>query len=224
LVVSLSDDHCIRRIHNDGRMETILGVADGGVALFGGVVPAIPEEKVRSTPVWQPAGLLERHDGSLLYIERGYQLVRQYIPGHGIRSIFPTDPLIKRTWGGRRDAPDKVAISAYCPVYPTALAENAQGQLFLADAHHRCVWQMDLERGILTKVMSSPAGSRGSGGPAALACGFDGTLWVLDYGEGRISGYTQSASGWQRVVASCSTIYESVLCSASEGSGLVCAQ
>jgi hypothetical protein len=223
LLVSMSDDHSIRRIHPDGRMEVVLGVADGGPVLFGEPPVAIPEALVRSTPVRVPAGLVERQDGSLIYIERGYQLVRHYVPGRGIASLFPHDQA--RVWRGHRETPARIAMRDYSPVYPTALAEDARGQLFLADAWHRCVWQMDLAQGMLIKVMETPADpARPDGGPAALACGTDGTLWVLDYGDGRISGHLQTPTGWRRSAASCSTIYEAMPCSASEGSGLVCAR
>ncbi len=220
-VVAMSDDHSIRRLFPDGRMAVILGIADGGPTLFGDPPATVPEALVRSTPVRTPANVLERRDGSMIYIERGYQLVRQYTPGRGIISLFPIERM--REWRGRRDAPAQIAMHDYCPVYPTALAEDATGALFLADAWHRCVWEVDLAHGRLSQVTTTSVGPlRGDGGPAAMACGPDGIVWVLDYGEGRVTGHVRTASGWKRTQTSCSTIYESVPCSAAEGCGLIC--
>jgi streptogramin lyase len=156
----------------------------------------------------------------VLFIERGYQVVRSYHPGRGIRGIFPLARAMAFVNG--EPLAESMAIDAYHPAFPTGLAQDAAGRWYLADAAHRRVWQVDDEAGTLRCVVASQGAGRG--GPAALGFGPDGVLWVLDYSEPGIRGYRPRESGrWEPVAACCHGLgTERLHCGGEEGAGLVC--
>lgn len=222
LLCAYSDDHTIYRVHPDGRLELVLGIPPSQTYVYGGCRERVPGNEAKQVPLHTPTAVVRRKDGTMFFVERGYQVVREYHSRRGLRSLFSI-------WGvaplRRGDAiPTTVAFDAYRPVYPTALALDKEEKLYLTDAAQQAVWQMDFEASVLrlvARVGETPETS--GGGPSAAAFGPDGTLWVVDTGQGSVCGLRRGRGGrWAPVNERLATARQRGLCSASEGAGVCC--
>ncbi len=188
------NDNTVYRIHADGRLELVLGISPAVSYHITPVQENIPPGEVSTTPIYQPAGIVRRSDGTLFLVERGYQVVREYHPSRVLRSIFPLAR--QREWMERTELPSEMAVSAYHPVYPGALALDADETLYVAEVAHRCVLAVDLVQGKVRKVVQSRRSEGASpGGISALCFGPDGTAWVMDAGAGAIEAYQPTSRG-----------------------------
>jgi sugar lactone lactonase YvrE len=222
LLVAYCDDGSIYRLQADGSLSLLIGVPRRLPAAIGAYRSIIPLQQVNQVALFQPTSIVEGPDRTIYYIERGFQAVRSYGPNRGISSIFRSGKS-RGAGAGGQGLPKTMRLSDYSPDYPSSLTIGPDHELYLADANQRCVWQVDLAAATMFQVYATtPLPGRPSGGPSAIAFGPDGTLWILDYGEGRIVGIARTMGGWRRVGASCSTVYESAPCVASEGAGIVC--
>ncbi len=219
-LAAYSDDNTIYHIHPNGDLELVMGVPPLLGAVFTGFQASIPEAEIKRVPLNMPTALAERDDGTIFFIERGYQVIRVYSPGNGIVVLFPW---IEPAQRNQSPLPDSLSMADFQPSYPTSLALDGQGRLFIADARQQAVWCVDEGRGVVERVYRSQALASQAGGPAAITFGSDGTLWVLDHGEGRVNAVRFAAGQWQRVVTRCSTLTEGISCISYEGAGLVCA-
>ena len=96
----------------------------------------------------------------------------------------------------RSGVPAELALSAYHPAYPGALALDADEMLHIAEVAHRCVLAIDVEQGRVRRVVESRRNPGPlPGGISALAFGPDGTAWVMDAGAGAVEAYEPTPEG-----------------------------
>jgi sugar lactone lactonase YvrE len=218
LLVAYSDDYTIYRIHREGRLELVLGVPPGQNGALCGVIEHVDEEHIFETALDQPTAVVARRDGTVFFIERGYQIVRGYHPDTGLHTLFPLSQ--QRQWPKSRAIPCEMMMDDYHPIFPTGLALDADDVLYLSDTCHRCVWQVDVDGRRLRMIWRADASVAG---PAAMNFGPDGVLWIHDYGSGRILGVRPEPTGlWSPVPETASTSYEHQSNIITEGAGLVC--
>ena len=60
-----------------GRLQLALGVPPNRHALFEGYFDTVKADKLAQTPLHMPTGVVEASDGTIYFIERGYQAVRE---------------------------------------------------------------------------------------------------------------------------------------------------
>lgn len=219
LLCAFSEDHTIYRIHPDGQLELVLGIPVVNSPVFRGCRETVPAGEVVDTPINMPTSVVSRPDGTIYFIERGYQVVREYHPQRGIRSLFPASQ--RENWVGAEEIPASVSMDAYHPTFPTDLALEKSGTLFLSDCVHRCVWEVDSKANRLSQVMKTPDESEGGGGPSAISCTMDGNLWVLDTASAKVMGFKKDSDGkWKALSVECSIAPQKAGCSAHQGAGI----
>jgi hypothetical protein len=188
------NDNTLYRVHPDGRLELVLGLSPSRAYHITEVRGNVPPAELAETPLNEPTGVVARGDGTIFLIERGYQIVREYHPDRGLRSLFPLGR--RGDWMERSGVPAELSLSAYHPAYPGAVALDADDNLHLAEVAHRCVLAIDLDQGRVRRVVESRRGAGpGPGGIGALAFGPDGTAWVMDAGAGVIEAYEPTPRG-----------------------------
>lgn len=194
ILAACFNDGTVYRIFPDGRLELVLGITPSRSYHIGQVREVIPPGEVGDTPIYRPLGAVKRSDGTIFLIERGYQVVREFHPGRGLRSIFPLSR--QREWMERTSVPNEVAATAYHPSCPAALALDAKENLYIAELGHRCVLAVDFAAGKVRRVVESRAKpSPPPTGISALAFGPDGTAWVMDSGAGVVEAYRPEPQG-----------------------------
>jgi sugar lactone lactonase YvrE len=222
ILATFEGDHTVYLIHADGRLEHLLGIVYKRFQIYRGHRDVIQPTDIESSPLMKPTAIVMDADGTIFFIERDHQNVREYRRGSALRSLFPGAQ--RRHWTTRRDIPDEIPVKDYHPGYPTGLALDHSGRLYLSDATHRCVWQFDRSREVLRKIVATGGSTVSGSGPAAIAFGSDGTLWISDYGEGRVHGVREETHGaWNPVEGSVMTDRESVWTTIkSQGAGISC--
>lgn len=215
LLVAYSDDFTIYRVQKDGKLELILGLPPTKQAVFRGYFATVPAAALAETPLNMPTCVVEDRQGTIYFIERGYNVVRRYRPGGDLESVFV-----------RRDRrpeslPKKLTTENSWPVFPTGLALDAQGRLYVSDGVYASVFVVEPGN---KEVRRIAVGEEGRCRPAALAFGPDGVLWVLDTGEGRVVGFRRSTLGRWKALASpqWKTEIDGVYCAAMGGAGIAC--
>ena len=173
-----------------------------------------------------PAAITAKEDGTIFFVERAYQMVREYSPGKGFFSLFPLSE--KKRFEYIQDPPEETNMDSYFPSYPTSLICKSKDILFLADGRHKCVYEINLESRRMKKVMKTPKENyQEEIGPIAIALGLDETLWVHDTAEKCIRGFQKNEMGsWQKIDAVFWTsrikkIDKSFSCGTG-GAGMVC--
>jgi sugar lactone lactonase YvrE len=216
-LVTFSDDYCIVQVNELGASTIVLGAPAATGLVFPGYAHYIPETKIRQTLLNLPTCVVQGPDGAIYFIERGFQVVRVYRPGQGIRGVMlPADPY------QTGPLPDAMPLTLFRCRYPTGLALLPTGELLVSDSRHHAVVQINLTRQTVQCIYRSQRAPLG-GAPAAVTVGPDGTLWVLDPGDGLVVGLSRVSGQWQRVASRCSTLNEGEeLCSANEGAGILC--
>ncbi len=221
VLCSYSDDHTIYRLHANGRMELVLGVPPNHPQIIGQCPAFVPEAQIRSAMIWGPTTLVSSRAGIIYFIERGFQSVRVYAPGQGLRTLFPS-----QLYAQFRDnpvVPSNGRTDAYHPSYPSGLALDASERLYLADATQRVVLRIDILAGTFEVVAEIPFSMGKTGGPAAISFGPDGTAWLLESRTGSVRSYKSPAHGpWQPLSAVLSTRGDEGLTINVAGAGLSC--
>lgn len=217
ILVTYSADNTIYAIGPDGGLDLVLGIPAGNPGQDSGLREMVSIEDATRVPLRMPTNLAVLSDGGIAFIERGFQIVRVWHPSVGLRCLFPVSQ--RNAWQNRTEVPALLPVSDYHPAFPTALASDGQGDLFLADAVHRCVWHIPAKGGVMDRVMT--ADGPGPGGPAALSYGPDGTLWVMDYGSASIVGFRRSGADWHPVPTAAQPRQE-LQGFRLQGAGLVC--
>jgi hypothetical protein len=195
LLACFYDDNTIYRIQPDGRLELVLGKLANRRFFIDAPLESIPPAASVDYPVRGPVGLVQRLDGTLFYIERRIQMIREYHPSRGIRSVFPLSRF--QEWRGRTAAPARGKIAEYCPSYPSSLALDGKEALHLCELAHQCVIRVDLAKGSFERVLERPrpAAAPPDSGVTAIAFGPDGTAWVADSATQTLEGYAVSTDG-----------------------------
>lgn len=192
LLCAFSDDHTLYRIHPDGRLEHLLGILPNQYALIPTIPPDAAPEQLANTPLYGPTAVVKRRDGTIFFIERGYQTVREYHPQRGLRSLFPHALFYE--WQFKTSAPETSRMEQYHPAFPSSLALDSDENLFISDVKHRCVLKADLKTGVVERVLETNGPK--PGGPAAIRFDANNVAWVLDSSAGAIGAYNTGKSKW----------------------------
>lgn len=222
LLCAFYDDHTVYRIHSNGRLELVAGLAPNRPYFHDKPRQYVPPNELKSEPILCPTGVVAKRDGTVYFIERMTQTVREIHPERGMRSVFA---LAKVAEGFRRtSAPPRGRLDDYHPAFPTCLALDGREALFLCDPVHSAVLRLDLEEGTFERVLFTPrgSGSRLDGGPVALAFGRDGTAWVANSNTNTIKAYGVNPVGeWSPKGATLSQVQGDALNLTRGGMGLV---
>jgi hypothetical protein len=217
--VSYSEDHAIYRIHADGSLELVVGIHAGQHIRYSGCREHLPPAEILQVALQQPTSVVQKADGSLVFVEHRFQIIRQYHPSERSTCLFPVRN--QEAWEHHRiqgcDLPDKILVTNYYPTYPTSLTVTPEDTLIIADGVQRCIWK--LQNDYPCCIYRSQG--EGRGGPAGLCWGPEDVVWVFDYADASVVGLQRSGSGrWQRCNRLVSTT--SVERRASEGAGIAC--
>jgi len=219
---TFADDYTIYRIRRDLSLEHILGVPPNRKCFLSGHVEYVPPWKVSDTPINIPTGIVRRLDGTIFFIERVPQVVRTFHPDFGLRSLFPFAIPGEFTWPS--EAPDSAPIGSYHPRYPGGLAVDQNDVLYLTEAIQSCVLQVDIDKGVVRKVIQV---DRTPGTPevgiAAIGFGPDGTAWILNTVDQAVEGYQPTPAGrWRNLGVRLTEVGGEDLQLPLAGSGITC--
>ncbi len=221
ILCAFHHDHTIYRIHLDGHLELVAGVPRSRRYQFCEPREFAPAPEVTDTPLQLPISAVSLPDGTLYFVERGYQILRELHPTRGLSCVFP---LTKRQEFSRAArAPLDVELSQYHPAQPGNLALDAAGTLYMTDHQHACILQIDVTAGRVRRVVESQGNPESSArGISGLAFGSDGTAWILDAGAGALSGYdTAHGIPWKPLGVALTEIDGVALRLPSGGAGIV---
>jgi sugar lactone lactonase YvrE len=225
LLISYSEDGTIRRLLPNGTLKVAIGIHPMYNYVLSGCEEIVPPPRSNYFPINRPTSIASEGYGHTYFIERGYQLVRRLDANGVLSCVFKPNPHISSPPQG---VGATVRTSDYAPPFPTSVALNRHGIVYVADAAHGCVWEVDEPNGIARCIgMSDRSGNvKSQAGPAALAFGPDGVLWILDFGEKRVWGIRPArpdgtiGQTWKRVVESYAIESLSGLATKPEGGGI----
>jgi len=222
ILCAFFDDQTIYRIHVDGRLELVLGIVPNRPYFHNRPRQHIPPEEIREEPIGSPVALVARSDGTLFFVERRTQVVREFHPKRGLRSLFSLSHMAK--WFQQTEAPASGRLDAYHPVSPTSLALDAKENLYLCDNCHGSVLRLEPEKGTFQRVLFVPRGARKvqDTGPVAVAFGPDGTPWVARTDTQELRAHSIAADGtWLPASATLDRIQGEPLRLGSGGMGMI---
>jgi sugar lactone lactonase YvrE len=216
------EDHTIYRIYPDGRLELVLGVVRNVPHLKDEPRSVIPAEEARQTPLWGPTGVVERADGTIFFVERDSQIVREYHPDRGLRAVF--DFAQRGRSQEASESPLEGSVQDYSPPSPCSLGLDGEGRLYVCDPVHSCVLRLDHAgktfRRVVMQVRNPDAYI--DRGPVALAFGPDGTAWLADSSSQSIQAYDPGGEGeWTPRPGKLTSVAGEALVLAVGGMGLV---
>jgi hypothetical protein len=216
-LVSYSEDHAIYRIQTDGALELVVGIHAGQHIRYSGCREHVPPAEVHQVALQQPTSVVQMADGSVVFIERRFQCIRQFHPERGSTSVFPVGN--QEAWEYHRvkarDLPEIMPVASYHPTYPTAITVSSDDTLIIADGAQQCVWEL---RGKSLHCIYRSRGE-GRGGPSGLTWTKNNMLWVFDSSESSVVGLRRENYGcWSRVVNLTGDI--AIVSRGPEGTGL----
>ena len=135
-----------------------------------------------------------------------------------LTSLFPR--ALKGKFEKIRQVSDKATINTYYSSCPTDLATDGNNTLFIADAWHSSVFEINLKTENMIKVMGFSA--QKANGPNSIALGADKVLWVYNAVEKSIIGLKKINEKWQQLEQTCQFNTKNSTCSLYAGTGLVC--
>src|SRR5579859_7082730 len=182
-------DHKIRFVNNKMSPPKIFTVAGTGVQGFNG------DGLATSTELNYPASVFLDGSGNLVFADNGNQRVRQ-IASNNISSIV----------GGGNGGDGGSALSAVL-ANPNDVAEDASGNIYIADTSNNRIRMVNAKTGIISTVAGTGiAGWSGDGGaatgaalngPTGVAVDSSGNIWIADAGNyviRKVSASTQQIS------------------------------
>lgn len=195
ILCSYPDEGAIYRIRRNGTLQLVLGLDrryDSKHPWCYG--PDVPPEDVPHAPLDSPAGVVAHEDGTIVFIERSAQSLREFHPRRGLRYMFRNDR--RGAFFRRRDLPETIVVDEYHPAFPASLTLDADDVLHVTDIQHGCILRLHRACGVLTRVLQvSRASSSALGGPNALAFGPDGTAWVFNTVRNAVEAWRPTGSG-----------------------------
>lgn len=174
---------------------TITTVAGNGTPNFSGDGAA-----ATSAELWYPQGVVVDSSGNLIIADSGNQRIRKVAVGTGIITTLAGDDSIG-AYGGDGAAATLAELN-----YPTGVAMDSLGNLFIADQTNQRVRKIAVGTGIITTVAGDGTyGYSGDGGPAAgaelfnpagVAVDSSGNLFIADYANQLVRMVYHSGSAW----------------------------
>lgn len=170
IIIADTENHCLRVIQPDGRIDTLLGGPQSEVNLQD-------PERVRVAP-----------DGSLLVANTGEHRIERVDPDSGQRSI------IAGTGEAGSAGDGGPAVEAQLQD-PTSAVEDLEGNIWIADSGNHLIRRVDADGIIHTYAGTGEPGFSGDGGPASEASfnlpsdvhiGADGALYIADLLNGAV--------------------------------------
>jgi len=194
ILCAFYDDDTIYRIHPNGRLELVLGLVPNRHYFHNPPRQSISMEDLHAHPIVGPTGMVLRSDGTIFFVERQSQVVREFHPNRGLRSLFSLSQMPR--WFQRTEAPEEGTLEEYHPVYPSTLTLGPDESLYLCDNLHGCVLRIDVERARFRRVLHHRrTGPFLDGGPVAVAFGSDGTPWVANSDTQELRAYSLAGDG-----------------------------
>jgi poly(3-hydroxybutyrate) depolymerase/DNA-binding beta-propeller fold protein YncE len=189
LFIADTGNQRIRKIGPDGLIRTIAGRAGSTVI----AQQAPDKEGIAATRAYLcfPESVTADREGNLFLADTLNRLVRKVTPAGVIATVAGRKP-IDTTIGFSGD--NGPAFGAQLS-FPTGLAIDRSGRLFIADSENHRVRMVDLDGTITTVAGTGVAGSSGDQGPArqaelnepwGLACDLEGELFIADASNHRI--------------------------------------
>jgi len=222
VLCSFYDDKTIYRIHPDGRLELLLGIVPNRPYFHDLPKQSVPVEDVRSHPLGSPTSLVARSDGTLFFVERQTQVVREFHEKRGFRGVFAISAMSE--WFHKTEAPETGMLDSYHPVSPVSLALDQDETLYLCDNLHGCILKLNVEKGTFNRVLFVRRKPRSlpDVGPIGVAFGPDGTPWVVNTEGQEIRAHSISEDGmWVPASASLGRIEGEELQLSSGGLGVI---
>lgn len=222
ILATFYHDHTIYRIHRDLKLELILGMVMNRCYSHEGLRSEVPSSLIPDHPVNCPTGVVARSDGTVFFIERGYEVVREYDPKVGLRTLL-------RSWRSEGKShltvsPDSQGLESYLPFVPTAIALDREENLYLCDTREGSIMKVDLAGRTVNRVLgpsfltSSPSKLQ----PSGVTFGPDGTAWVADAGSRSIQAYAAGRGHtWKKLKPRLEKIGNTTLGIVSGGLGLL---
>jgi sugar lactone lactonase YvrE len=195
LLCSFTDDYTIYRIGAKDELKLVLGLTRNRGYSFTKPRETVPPLEVGGTPLGAPTVVVERMDGTIYFIERMWQFVREYHPKRGLTCLFPVSRQLR--WSKQLlEGPPKARMAEYHPAYPSSLALDREENLYLSDVWHGCVLRLNTVQGEVVRVLQLPrVKGMEERGPSAVTFGSDGTAWVFDGVAGVIEAYSPGRQG-----------------------------
>jgi sugar lactone lactonase YvrE len=197
ILCTFSDDYVIYRILPKGELELVLGIPRNRPYHFSGLREVVPLGDVAITPLDIPTGIVARPDGTLFFVERRPQVVREYHQATGLRCVFP---VLRQHHPRTHEAPDEACLGEFNVGWPASIALDADQRLYVCDTWYGCILRVEPALDRVTKVLqfddhfgADPAG------PVALGFGPDGTAWVVDSVQSAVEAYETTQVGrWRK--------------------------
>ena len=175
-------DNCVREVNAQSGIITI--IAGSGVAGYSGDGGSATIAQLNT-----PSGVYLDQQGNVYIADSSNDVIRRV----DAQTNFITTVAGTGTAGYAGDG--GLATSAQLN-YPTDLAVDAAGDIFIADYQNQCVREVNARSGTITTVAGNGiAGYSGDGGgattaelnyPAGIALGPTGDLFIADYANNRI--------------------------------------
>jgi sugar lactone lactonase YvrE len=176
LYLSDTENHCVRRISPDGRIQTVAGAGEPG---YGGDDGPAAEAQLS----W-PAGIAVGADGSVYVADSGNDRIRRLRPDGRIGTVAGTGDV-----GYNGDGRPAVCAWLSCP---RGVAVGPDGSLYLGDTENHRVRRITPDGMIITIAGNGTEGCSGDGGPATsarlsaprgVAVALDGGIFIADCGN-----------------------------------------
>lgn len=173
-----TSNHRVRRIAPDGIISTVAGTSTRGFSGDGG-----PATQAR---LYSPADVAVGPDGSLYIADRGNYNVRKVRPDGVISTVAGNGDYRFSGDGG---------LATQAGMEPYGVAVGSEGELYIADRANSRIRRVDAAGYVTTIAGTSNSGFSGDGGPAnqarllsptGVAVGAEGSIYVVDRGNGRI--------------------------------------
>jgi sugar lactone lactonase YvrE len=170
LFIADSNDHRIRKVSPDGSLTTVAGT---GAAGFAGDHAA-----ATAAPLNAPSGLAVDREGNLFIADRYNHRVRRLAPDGSLTTVAGT--------GTPGFAGDEGPATAAPLNFPSGVAVDSQGNLFIADSLNHRVRRVGVDGVIRTVIGGEPGGGSGSEPaillhyPSSVAVDETGNLLVAD--------------------------------------------
>lgn len=182
LYIADTDNHCVRKVSaGTGVITTVAGYGDMAFGGDGG--PAT------LASMNQPMGVAVDGAGNLYIADFGNHRIRKVAAGTGIISTFAGN-------GNAMFYGDGGAATSAGLFYPSGVAVDGSGNVYIADARNNRIRKVDIATGIIGTVAGKgTAGFSGDGGaataaelkgPQGVAVDPAGNIFIVDSGNNRV--------------------------------------